>query len=101
MYDFYSQTNFIIQCLVAVIIAGTFYNLWTSTKVYGGLIGKAVRLFGFGTLFVTLSIIETLLVTFMVIDNTPRLAIAQQIMNLLGIACLGMGFSTLVSATKS
>lgn len=101
MYDFYSQTNLIIQALVALIVVGTFYNLWTSTQVYGGVIGKAVRLFGLGTLFITLSIIETLLITFTVIDSNPTLAIAQQIMNLIGIGALGMGFSTLVSATKS
>jgi len=100
MHDFYSQSNLIIQSLVLVVILGTFYNLKTSTEVYGGIIGKAVRQFGVGTLFITLSIIETLLVTFGIIDNSANLVIAQQIMNLIGLVCLGLGFSTLVSATK-
>jgi hypothetical protein len=101
MVDFYSQTNLIIQGLVAVIILGTYYNLISSTKMYGGIIGKAVRQFGVGTLFVTLSIIETLLVTFGVIENSANLAIAQQIMNLIGLVALGLGFSTLVAGSKA
>jgi len=91
----------VIQVLIAVIIIGMFLNLKHSTEIYGGLIGKAVRLFGLGTLFITLSIIEHLLVTFLVIENSQTIAIAQEIMNLLGLAFLGLGFSQLVAATKS
>lgn len=101
MYDFTSQANLIIQGLIAVVIVGMLYSIWSSTKMYGGLIGKAVRLFGLGTTFVTLAIIEHLLITFTIIQNNPQIAIAQEIMNLIGLACLGIGFSTLISATKS
>ena len=101
MYDFSSHTSVIIQALIAIIIVGMFYNLKISTQVYGGVIGRAIRLLGLGTLFITLSIIEHLLVVFLVIDNTSTIAIAQEIMNLLGLAFLGLGFSELVSATKS
>lgn len=101
MYDFSSHTDVVIQALIAMIIIGMFLNLRAGTKLYGGMIGKAIRLFGLGTLFITLSIIEHLLITFLVIENTPGIAIAQEVMNLIGLACLGLGFSQLVSATKS
>jgi len=101
MYDISANSDVVIQVLIAVIIIGMFLNLRSSTKLYGGIIGKAVRLFGLGTLFITLSIIEHLLVTFLVIDNTLGIAIAQEIMDLVGLALLGLGFSQLVSATKS
>ncbi len=101
MYDFPSSSDMVIQVLIGVIIVGVFLNLKNSTKLYGGMIGKAIRLLGFGTLFITLSIIEHLLVTFMVIENTATIAIAQEIMNLIGLALLGSGFFQLVAATKS
>ena len=51
MFEFSSQTNLMIQALILVIIIGVFYNLWSSTKMYGGIIGSAIRLIGIGMLF--------------------------------------------------
>lgn len=90
----------ITQGLIAVIIIGMFYNLWSGTRLYGGLIGRAIRLLGLGTVLITLAIIEHLLVTFLVIENTAVIALAQEIMNLFGLVFLGLGFAQLVSATK-
>lgn len=101
MYDYISQANLIIQGCVAVIIVGMFYDIWSSTKVYGGIVGKAIRLFGLGMLFITISIIENLLVTFLIVQNSPELALAQEIMNLAGLVFLGLGFSKLASANKA
>lgn len=98
--NYFSQANLIIQGCVAVIIVGMFYNIWSSTKVYGGIIGKAIRLFGLGMLFITISIIENLLVTFLIIQNSPELALIQEIMNLAGLVFLGLGFWKLSSANK-
>ncbi len=100
MFNVTSQANLYIQAFVAVIVIGMFYNLWTSTKLYGGLIGKAVRLFGLGTLFITLAIMEHLLIVFQIIRNDPRLALAQDGFDLIGLIFLGLGFSALISATK-
>ena len=101
MYEFSSETNLIIQGCIAVIIIGVFYNLWSSTKVYGGIIGKAIRLLGFGMLFITIGVIERVLINFHVIISTPDLALAQDILNLIGLVLLGLGFSKLASATKA
>jgi hypothetical protein len=101
MYDLISQSNTIIQGLIAIIIIGMFYSLWHSTHLYGGIIGKAVRYLGLGTMFITVAILEHLLITFSIIQNDPQIAIAQEIFNLLGLVFLGLGFSTLVQATKA
>lgn len=101
MYEVSSQAGFIIQGLMAVIIVGVFYNLWVSTRMYGGIIGQAIRLLGVGMLFVTISAIERVLVNFTVIQPSINLAIAQDIFNLIGLVFLGLGFSKLASATKA
>lgn len=100
MFTLTSNANLYIQAFVAMIVIGMFYNLWISTKLYGGIIGKAVRLFGIGTLFITLAIIEHLLVVFQIIRSDPRLAVAQDAFDLVGLIFLGLGFSALISATK-
>ncbi len=92
--------NILIQGFVAVIILGVFVSLRLSTKLYGGIIGVAIRLFGLGTMFVTLAIIERLLVDLEILPPSPSLVIAQYIFYLLGLACLGLGFSKLASGTK-
>lgn len=100
MFEFSSQANLIIQGCIVVIILGVFYNLWSSTKVYGGIIGKAIRLLGLGMLFVTIGVIERVLINFHIIASTPNLALAQDVLNLFGLILLGLGFSKLASATK-
>lgn len=100
MYSFFSHPNLIIQAFMVVIVIGMFYSLWSSTKLYGGIIGKAIRMFGLGMLFITLSILEHLLIVFMIIQNDPQLAVAQDILSLAGLVFLALGFSTLASAAK-
>lgn len=100
MYEVSSQAGIIIQGLIAVIIMGVFYNLWVSTRVYGGIIGLAIRFLGLGMLFVTISAIERVLANLAVIDQNLNLAIAQDIFNLIGLVFLGLGFSKLASVTK-
>jgi len=101
MYEFSSEANLIMQGLLAVIVIGVFYNLWSKTKVFGGIIGVAVRFMGAGMLFVTIGIIERVLVNFQIIINTPNLAMAQDILSLIGLICLGIGFSKLASASNA
>ena len=100
MYSFLSEGNLIIQgCIVAIII-GIFYTLWTSTKAYGGVIGQAVRFLGIGMLFITIAVLERILVNLNVVVTTPDLALAQDVLNLIGLVFLGFGFSRLSSAAK-
>jgi hypothetical protein len=101
MYEFASQANLIIQgCIVAVLI-GVFYNLMISTKAYGGIVGKSIRLIGIGILFFSLSAIERALVNFSVIQSTFQSGIIQDVLSLMGLIFLGLGFSKLASGTKA
>jgi hypothetical protein len=95
MYEFLSQANLVIQGLIAVIIIGVFYNLWMSTRLYGGLIGSALRLLGIGMLFVTVAVIERILINLNVITPSLNMALAQDLLSLTGLVFLGLGFSKL------
>ena len=93
--------NLIIQALIAIIIIGVFYNLFAITKVYGGLIGKAIRLLGIGLLFITIGVIERSSINFAIIEPSTNLALLQDIFNLVGLIFLGLGFSKLASVNKT
>lgn len=100
MFEFISQANFGIQSLIVAIIIGVFYNLWSNTKVYGGIIGTAVRFLGIGMLFMTVAIIERTMTNFHIIVNNPNVAMAQDIFSLIGLVFLALGFSKLIQATN-
>lgn len=101
MFFFGSPVNFVIQGLIAVIAIGVFYNLWASTKVYGGIIGRAVRLLGVGILFIIIAVLERVLINFAIISVSVDLSIAQDVFNLIGLFFLLLGFSKLASVTKT
>ena len=96
----YFDFNLLIQVCVGIIVVGVFFSLRSSTKVYGGIIGSAVQLFGLGTLFFALAVIERLLVDLQVLPASANLVIAQYIFDLLGLISLGWGFSKLASGSK-
>ncbi|MBX4191612.1 MAG: hypothetical protein KW804_02320 [Candidatus Doudnabacteria bacterium] len=101
MYEFASSANLVIQgCMLAVLI-GVFYNLMISTKAYGGIVGKSIRLIGIGILFFSLSAIERALVNFSIIQATIQSGVIQDAMSLLGLVFLGLGFSKLATGTKT
>ena len=100
MYEFFSEANLIIQGLIAIIIIGVFYSLWVSTKIYGGIIGKAIRLLGIGMIFVAITVIERVLINFSILETSSNLSIAQDFMSLIGLIFLGLGFSKLASGSK-
>ncbi|HEX9502743.1 MAG TPA: hypothetical protein VF974_00260 [Patescibacteria group bacterium] len=100
MFQFESTTNLFIQGCIAVVLIGVFYNFMITTKAYGGIVGKAIRLLGIGIIFFSLSAIEHALVNFSIIKPTLQSAILQDIMSLIGLVFLGLGFSKLASGTK-
>lgn len=97
---FNSSANLIIQGCIAVVLIGVVYNLMVSTRAYGGIVGKATRLFGLGILFFSIAVIERALENFSIIEPSVRSAIFQDIMSLFGLVFLGFGFSKLASGTK-
>jgi hypothetical protein len=100
MNPFGANINLVVQGLIAAILIGMFYTLWTTTHAYGGIIGKSLRLLGFGILFITVSVIEKMLVNFNVIELTDNMSLAQDVFNLLGLCLLAWGFSKLASAGR-
>lgn len=101
MYLFISTPNLLIQACMAVIVLGVFYNLWVSTKAYGGIVGTAVRLLGVGLVFFSLSSLEHALVTFNIVHLTYEVSILQDVLSLLGLSFLGLGFSKLAAGAKA
>ncbi|HEX5430255.1 MAG TPA: hypothetical protein VFX17_04240 [Patescibacteria group bacterium] len=92
--------EFAVQGLVIIIVIGGFYSLHASTKAYGGLIGRAIRLLGAGMLFVVIAVIEKFLINFGLLEPTTTLSLVQDCLNLLGVLFLGLGFSRLAAAAK-
>lgn len=95
-----SELNLIIQGLLVAIIIGMFYTLLVTTRAYGGLIGKSLRLLGFGILFISISLIEKMLINFGVIDMSTNMSLAQDVLNLIGLVLLAWGFSKLAAASR-
>ncbi|MDP4000701.1 MAG: hypothetical protein Q8P83_00440 [bacterium] len=96
-----TETNFIIQALIIAIVIGVYYSLYTSTKMYGGLIGTAVRYLGIGMLFITVVVLERIFINFGVIDSSVDIALVQDILSLIGLTFLALGFSKLAAVNKS
>lgn len=101
MSEIVSQANLFIQICLGVIVVGVFYSLWSSSKVYGGIIGTAIRLFGIGVVFFTVAVFERLLVSFSIIQTSINVALAQSVFDLMGLIFLGWGFWKLASARNT
>jgi hypothetical protein len=101
MYLFESSTNLIIQGCMAAIFIGVMYNLFVSTKAYGGIVGKSIRLIGIGIIFFSLTSLEHALVNFSILKPTFETSILQDSLSLVGLIFLGLGFSKLASGTKA
>lgn len=93
--------NLIIQGLLAAVIIGMVYSVWATTRAYGGLIGKAVRLLGFGIVFIIIEVIEKMLINFGAIKMTSNLAMTEDILIIIGLFFLTIGFSRLAVAAKN
>jgi hypothetical protein len=92
--------NLIIQGMMLAIMIGMFYVVWKTTHAYGGIIGHSIRLLGFGILFISIAVIEKMLVNFAVIEDGPTVSMIQDVVNLVGLALLAWGFKKLATATK-
>lgn len=91
----------VIQGLLGAVIIGMIYSVWATTRAYGGLIGKAVRLLGFGIVFIIIEVIEKMLINFGAIEMNSYLAMMQDILIILGLFFLTLGFSKLAVAAKN
>src|SRR3989344_2283394 len=77
-----------------------FYNLMMSTKLYGGIIGKAVRLIGVATMLVAVASIENVLLKFKIVEHSLTASVFQDLLILVSLVLLGIAFSKLGSVNK-
>ncbi len=96
-----SEINNIIQALILVIIIGMFYSLWMTTKAYGGLIGRAIRYMGMGIILISIVVMEKMLINFSVITNSTNLMLAVDVLTLLSLFFLSLGFKKLAAIAKA
>ena len=96
----FNNFNFVVQAFVAAILIGVIYNLIATTRSYGGIIGKAIRWIGVGILFISVAIIEKVLMNFEIMQVDTNGLLAQDILFFLSLSCLAMGFYYLRSATR-
>jgi hypothetical protein len=93
--------------LLLVTVIGVVYNLWKTTKAYGGLIGQGLRRFGFGIVFLVAEALDRIAVSFgsrdLFSSFIPKyyLSNAHDTLLLLGLLFLAWGFSKLSSAVKN
>jgi len=100
MFTLSSEFTNIIQALILVILIGMMYSLWMTTRAYGGLIGNAIRYIGIGMIMVAVVVLEKMLINFNVVTNSPNLQLAQDLMTLLSLIFLSMGFKRLANIAK-
>jgi hypothetical protein len=100
MYEFNSYANLLIHGFIVVILIGVFYNLMVTTKLYGGIVGPAVRLIGVATMFVAVASIEKVLLNFGILRYTLSASIFQDFLILISLVLLGIAFSKLASVSK-
>jgi hypothetical protein len=91
----------IMQALILVILIGMLYSLWKTTQAYGGLIGYAIRLIGVGIILIAIVVMEKMLINFQVISLSANLQMAQDILTLLSLLFLSLGFKRLASVAKA
>ena len=101
MFEVNSELNNVLQALIVVILGGMFYSLWMTTRAYGGIIGSAVRLLGVGIILISIVVLEKMLINFSIISGSSNLALAVDVLTLLSLFFLSMGFKRLASVAKS
>ena len=92
----------LIQILFAVAILGIIYTLWSTTRVYGGLIGGALKWIGVGMMFFAVESLDRVLGSYGLVQSVTWLdeQTAHNILLLLGLAFSAVGFSKLTKIAR-
>ena len=91
-----------VQILFVIIVLGVFYNLWRTTKAFGGLIGTALKWIGVGMLFFAIEALDRVLGDVSVLSSfSPDNAeLVHNAVLLLGLAFSMFGFSRLTRIAR-
>ncbi|MGE5297591.1 MAG: hypothetical protein ACM3KM_00310 [Acidobacteriaceae bacterium] len=90
----------LVQGLIVAMMVGMFYVIWTTTQAFGGIIGKSLRFLGYGILFISVAVIEKMLINFDIIQESSMVSLVQDIFNLIGLGLLSWGFRMLARASR-
>lgn len=92
----------IVQIFVVVIVIGIAHSLWRTTRVYGGLIGGALKWIGLGIVLFALEALDRVLgnlsfVASLAGQNAP---LVHDAILLVGLTFSAIGFSRLTKIAK-
>ncbi len=88
----------LVQIFIVVIIVGVIFNLWKTTRAYGGVIGFGLKWIGLGMVFFSLEALDRALGYLSFVNSifAQNQTIAHHIILLLGLLFSGIGFSKLM-----
>ena len=102
----FEVTQFAGGLLLIAVLIGVFFNLWKTTRAYGGIIGSGLRRIGVGISFLAVEAIDrvtfsfsgkTIITGFLGQEYGP---IAHDLVFLLGLFFITLGFLKFSSALK-
>ncbi|MBI4054178.1 MAG: hypothetical protein HY397_02510 [Candidatus Doudnabacteria bacterium] len=103
----FEVTQFVGGLLLVAVLIGVFFNLWKTTKVYGGIIGQGLRRIGIGIVFLAIEAIDRVAENFSGYGIVAGLVgrdyniFTHDFILLLGLFFISMGFVKFSSVLKS
>ena len=100
-------TNFTSALLLVIVVVVVLINLWRTTRKYGGVIGRALRLIGTGIVLLSIEALDRAtqgLAGQGVIEgitSEPFTQIAHDLLLVLALFFVTLGFVKFYSATKN
>lgn len=100
-------TDFISALLLIIVVVGVLVNLWRTTRKYGGVIGKALRLIGTGIVFLSVEALDRAVQSLAGqgiiagITSEPITQVTHDLILVLALFFVTLGFTKFYSATKN
>lgn len=100
-------TRFSVSMLLIVVVGGVLYNLWLTTKAYGGIVGQGLRRVGVGIVIFSIEALDRVAVNMGADGIVGSLvswrfqSITHDTLFLLGLFFIILGFKRLISVSKT
>lgn len=98
--------QFVIGLLLLAVVIGVVYNLWRTTRVYGGIIGQGLRLVGLGIIFLVVVALDRVVVAFTSQGALAALAppgyesVVHDLLFVLALLFVTLGFAKFLHALR-
>ena len=93
MFQIFSKIGLLIQAGILLVLFIGLFNLWKNTKDVESQVRNTILSFGIGMMFICAATLERVLVNFAVLVPNDILGQTQDIINLIGLIFLSIGFS--------